>query len=126
MNNGKAIVINVLDKEHYNDCHIKGSISVPYEELEKYAQKLDKKQEIIVYCAHYQCPKSRMAYKLLEKLGFINIRAYEGGIREWFQQGLPVNGACKADYIKEPSVKPKEAEAGIKTISASELRKKLG
>lgn len=123
--NAKPLIINVLAKENYEDCHIKGSISVPYDQLEKYAQKLDKNQEIIVYCAHYQCPRSREAYKLLHKLGFKNVRAYEGGIREWFQLGLPVQGSCKADYLKEPNVKPSHAEAEIKTLSALELKKKL-
>ena len=28
------VLVNVLDKEFYDDCHIKGSINVPFENLE--------------------------------------------------------------------------------------------
>jgi S-adenosylmethionine:tRNA-ribosyltransferase-isomerase (queuine synthetase) len=29
----KLIIINVLDKKYYNDCHIPESINIPYEEF---------------------------------------------------------------------------------------------
>lgn len=120
----KPLVINVLAEENYQDCHIKGSIHVPYDELRDYAQNLNKNQEIVVYCAHYDCPKSKQAYELLQKMGFTNIAAYEGGIREWLQLGLPVQGKCKADYLKEPNKKP-QLQTKIKTVDAQELKKKL-
>ena len=36
------IVVNVLDKEMYDDCHIAGSIQVPFADVEKEAKKWDK------------------------------------------------------------------------------------
>lgn len=120
----KPIIINVLASSYYDDCHIKGSINVPLDDLEDYADELDKNQEIIVYCAKYDCPVSRQAFRLLKMLGFTNVKAYEGGIVEWFQLGYPVEGSCKQEILKL-TVKPLESEQGVETISAAELKTKL-
>ncbi len=117
-------VINVLEPQYYTDCHIKGSINIPFERLEQYAKSLDKNTKIVVYCAHYQCPLSTKAWRLLDKLGFTNVYAYEGGIREWFQKGYPHAGICKESAWKEPSI-PQKPEVGVKSISADELLNEL-
>ena len=52
------------------------------------------------------------------------MRAYEGGIIEWFKLGYPVEGPCTSDTIKQ-STKKTEPEKGIETISAEDLKKKL-
>lgn len=95
------LVINVLAKNVYDDCHIPGSMSVPLDQLETFVKDFDKAREIIVYCAQYSCPKSRQAYELLTSLGFVRVFAYEGGVREWHAQGYPTKGSCKMDYLKE-------------------------
>ena len=35
----KLVVINVLDQKYYDDCHIKGSINIPFDEFENQLQK---------------------------------------------------------------------------------------
>lgn len=120
----KPIIINALARSYYDDCHIKGSINVPLDDLEDYADKLDKNQEIIVYCAQYDCPVSRKAFRLLKMIGFTNVKAYEGGIVEWVQKGYPTEGPCKQDFLKVIN-KPLAPEPGIESISAEELKKKL-
>ncbi len=85
----ETIVVNVLDKEDYDALHIKGSISIPYEEMVAEGWKrLDKGKEIITYCKNYLCSASREAAEFLQAKGF-NVRAYEGGIEEWSKAGLP-------------------------------------
>lgn len=120
----KSIIINVLPRSSYDDCHIKGSINVPLDDLEDYVAEFDKNQEIIVHCAKYDCPISRKAFRLLKMLGFGNVKAYEGGIVEWFQLGYPVEGPCKQETLKVTN-KLLEPEQGIESISAQELKKKL-
>lgn len=87
-------VINVLPEESYRDCHIEASRSIPLSSLAVAAKQWDKNKEIIVYCASYQCHASRKAYDLLCSLGFTNVYAYEGGMREWKELGLPTEGTC--------------------------------
>lgn len=121
----KLLVINVLDKQACDDCKIANSICVPRNQLAVYAEKLDKQQEIVVYCAHANCPQSRIAWHILHDAGFTNIFAYEGGIREWFQKKFPTEGACSMDYIHAPLEKARDEDTAVKTISAQDLYKKL-
>ena len=50
-------IINVLNEETYVDCHITGSINVPYERLVETLAGLEKDKEIVLYCAQSSCPK---------------------------------------------------------------------
>lgn len=89
------IVVNVLGEEYYNKCHIKGSINVPLEQLQGIAlESWNKNDKIVVYCAHSGCPLSGNAFKLLDKLGFTHVCAFEGGIKEWCEKKYPVVGNC--------------------------------
>lgn len=88
------IVINVLPQEYYTKCHIRGSINVPLEQLQGVAnESWDKHDKIVVYCANYECSASKSAFSLLDKLGFTQVCAYEGGIKEWCQKGYPIVGS---------------------------------
>ena len=48
--------------------------------------------EIVVYCSHEGCAASKYAYHLLESKGYGNVRRYSGGIDEWEESGLPLEG----------------------------------
>ncbi len=118
------LVINVLDKQHFDGCHIRGSINVPMSRLDDFAKKIDRTTEIVVYCANYMCPMSKMAWYKLKELGFTNVTAYEGGIREWVQLGLPTEGACKDPHLQAQNPQPQE-DPKVTTISAQELATKI-
>lgn len=96
----ELMVINVLPEEMYRDCHIQGSINVPHDQIQSAAQEWDKNTEIVVYCAHQECDASVNAYHTLRDMGFANVREFPGGMREWKQAGLPVEGPCEKDYLK--------------------------
>jgi rhodanese-related sulfurtransferase len=97
-----VVVINVLEKKLYDDCHIEGSVHVPFEMLEQYAQQnLDKSTEIVVYCSNYMCAASGQGCKMLKRLGFEHVYAYEGGTAEWYQNKMPVVGPCTAHYLQK-------------------------
>ncbi len=119
----KLMVINVLPEEYFQDCHIKGSINVPLAVLGPYAENLDKTITIVVYCASYMCSASRNAWHLLHDMEFENVMAYEGGMAEWYGQGLPGEGTCGKDYLKQRHEKPEKTgkDADIKEIGANEL-----
>ncbi|MCR4336243.1 MAG: rhodanese-like domain-containing protein [Candidatus Omnitrophica bacterium] len=82
-------LVNVLKPEYYNFGFIKGSMKIPVDELDQRLGELDKNREVITYCAHYECSASRRAAEKLSAAGF-NARAYEGGIKEWKEAGLPI------------------------------------
>ncbi len=82
-------VVNVLRPDYYKLGVIQGSKRIPLNELDKRIGELDKTKEVVTYCANYKCSASREAAKKLAKLGF-NVRAYEGGAKEWKDSGLPM------------------------------------
>jgi rhodanese-related sulfurtransferase len=93
LGSGKMLVVNVLAPPAYDIIHIKGSIPIPLSELKNGRwRELDKGKEIVVHCSSYSCDASREAADFLESKGF-NVRAYEGGIREWAEAGLPMEGS---------------------------------
>ena len=106
MSNGILRVINVLTHEFYKDCHIKGSVNIALDDLRGYAQDLDRATPIVVYCAKYSCSVSLRAWQMLHEMGFSNVRAYEGGVHEWYKAELPVEGACLKDYLQGPKEQP--------------------
>ena len=120
----ELLVINVLPRESFNDCHINGSVHVPLTRLAEYAKSLDRNREIVVYCTSYVCSASREAWQLLKDMGFLAVFAYEGGMAEWFQKGLPSMGACKAEYLTKKHHEPTQV-GHIQTISAQELEQKM-
>jgi len=118
------VVINVLDKKLYDDCHIAGSICVPFMEVQKYALKhIDKDAEIILYCSNYLCTSSIVNRKQLLNLGYKNVWVYKGGTAEWHQRGYPVNGPCQSSYLKKELSPPAEKESYV--IDIEILKKKL-
>jgi rhodanese-related sulfurtransferase len=94
------VVINVLDEDVFNDCHIKGSINIPLAKLKETVQNWDKNKSIVTYCAQITCPLSKKAYVVLRELGFKRIAAFEGGMKEWKQKGLESVGKCERDYLR--------------------------
>lgn len=89
----KFKLVDVLDKEHYEKEHIKGAISLPLNDIGKNASKLLKKDEtIVVYCASFDCQASTMAAKKLISLGYKNVLDYKGGIKDYKEANLPLEG----------------------------------
>ena len=119
------VLVNVLDKEHFDDCSIKGSINIPFEKVEQDAPVLiDKDSEVVVYCSNYMCGASSAARDQLINMGFKKVYAYEGGTAEWFQKGYPVQGPSKKSYLIIKMQAPEKKEA-VGVISAEDLKKKL-
>ncbi len=128
-NKNKLLVLNILEPELYQDCHIAGSINVPLEELETYVRDLDVNREIVVYCSNYLCTASAYAAELLQKLGFKQVFAYEAGLAEWYQRGLLIEGLAKQRYLNIVVAPPKESNINdhkIKIITTEVLAAKMG
>jgi len=117
------VVVNVLDQPLYNDCHITGSINVPFDEIDLIEGKVSKDAEVVVYCSNAMCTADAAARDRMRTIGFKNVRSYEPGIAGWYQAGLPVAGPCTESYLK--SSREKHPESDDNTISTTELMKKL-
>jgi rhodanese-related sulfurtransferase len=121
------IIVNVLDADHFNDCHIKGSINVSLEQLDDFAKDLDKqKAEVVFYCSNYMCTASGFSAKKLKDMGFEHVWAYEAGIADWYQKGLPTEGPCEKPYLtKQMNHEELDQSNDISIISTEDLAKKM-
>ena len=53
---------------------------------------LNKDDEIIVYCSNVDCLSSVAVYRALIDRGYENVRCYAGGLIDWEDYGLPLEG----------------------------------
>ncbi len=121
-------VVNVLDADHFNDCHIKGSINISLDQLNEFAKSLNKqKAEVVFYCSNYMCTASGFAAQKLKDMGFKQVWAYEAGMADWHQKGLPTTGVCNKAYLEKQIEEPElDQTKDISIISTEELAKKMG
>jgi rhodanese-related sulfurtransferase len=107
LGSANVVVVNVLAPPAYEKIRIRGSVSIPRSELEAGRwNELDRGKEIIVHCSSYECEASRMAADFLEAKGY-DVRAYEGGIKEWAEAGLPMEGTVSPEqFLRERYGKP--------------------
>lgn len=120
-------VVNVLDKELFDDCTPKGSINVPMEQVDAFAEKnWDKeKTNIVVFCANYKCTASGAVAKQLLQKGYKHVWAFEGGTAEWKHKGYPTAGPCKSGYLNDFEPFPGAEEPDVPVITAEELKQKM-
>jgi len=119
------VIVNVLDKEYFDDSHIKGSINIPFVQVKQDTPNIvDKDAEVVMYCSNYMCSASGTARKQLLDLGYKKVYVYEGGTAEWLQKGYPITGLSKKEYLKMKLPKP-EGKQEDYVLSAEKLKKKM-
>ncbi len=120
-------VINVLENPEYQDCHIAGSINIPFDEFESTMVTFDKKNHYVIYCADYMCMSSAYCAKLLLDAKIEHVWAYEGGMAEWYQKGYPCQGPAQQEYLSGQSDDDHfdDESRGVPTISAEQLLVKM-
>ncbi len=76
------VILDVREKEEYDQGHIEGAILIPHEEITQKAEEMipDKDKLILVYCRSGR--RSKIASEALVKLGYTNIKEF-GGIIDW-------------------------------------------
>lgn len=127
----ELVIVNVLDKKYHDDCAIKGSINVPFEQLMAYADAhWDKEQTyVVLYCGNYACTSSGAGARQLKNKGYKHAKAYEGGTAEWLHKGLPVDGPCKSGFLKNYEVptgyEERAKEDADIIITTEELQEKI-
>lgn len=120
------MVINVLDKNYYQDCHITGSVNIPFDDFENRMKNLDKQKLYVFYCSNYACMAAPSAATSMKEAGFKNVYVYTGGIVEWYQKKYPYQGPAKLAYLQdenEPLADDDHEEVAV--LSADQLKAKM-
>lgn len=74
-------IVDVRGESEYNTSHVEGADHVFVGTLPKNLDKFDKSKQIIIHCQAGD--RSAIAFSILRKNGFKNIKNYLGGMKEW-------------------------------------------
>jgi rhodanese-related sulfurtransferase len=118
------LVVNVLAKELYDDCHIPGSIHVDFDKVSDVAKGWPKSATIVIYCANYSCTASASAARDLKAQGF-DAYEYAAGTAGWLQAGLPVVGRAESPYLHQANEQHSESMIDVPIVSTEELKQLL-
>lgn len=97
-----AVVIDSRPtKPRYDPGHLPGALNIVEPLFDKQADRLpaDKAKEIIFYCQGPACELSHSSAYKAEKLGYTNIKVYQGGIPDWEAKGQIVS--VSTDFINK-------------------------
>ncbi|MDD5565637.1 MAG: rhodanese-like domain-containing protein [Candidatus Omnitrophica bacterium] len=87
-------LVDVLSAESFVKEHIPQAISLPLADIEKRAEEVLRKDEVIVvYCASFECQASTKAAEKLIALGYQNVLDYKGGLKDYKDAHLPLEGS---------------------------------
>jgi rhodanese-related sulfurtransferase len=83
-------LIMALNRWAFDAKHIPGSLHFDTP-AELYAA-VEPEDEVVVYCSNIDCLSSVALYRDLVRRGYRNVRRYAGGLLDWEDAGLPLEG----------------------------------
>jgi hydroxyacylglutathione hydrolase len=81
-------IVDLRGASEYKSGHIKGTENVFIGTLEQNLDKIRKDQRVVIHCQSGD--RATIAYSILAKHGFKNIKNYAGGMKEWAIAGNEV------------------------------------
>jgi polyisoprenoid-binding protein YceI/rhodanese-related sulfurtransferase len=101
-----ATLIHVLPEEHFACAHLPGAVNACVYEtifLSKVAELVpDKTSTVIVYGAGGDSLDATTTAEKLTKAGYTNVTVFPGGIAEWQQNNLPLEGTHSEPGLSTP------------------------
>ena len=87
--NGGAVLIDIREREEWDDEHIPKALHVSRGRLEGEIEDLvfDPNADIIVHCGGGG--RSALAAESLQRMGYKNVSSLGGGLKAWKAAGLP-------------------------------------
>ena len=83
-------LIMALDRWAFDAKHIPGSRH--FDTPDELYASVNPDDEVVVYCSHADCQSSVSLYRNLLRRGYGNVRRYAGGLLDWEDAGLPLEG----------------------------------
>ncbi|MDP2108987.1 MAG: rhodanese-like domain-containing protein, partial [Rhodocyclaceae bacterium] len=100
-NSGAMVIDSRPTARRYDMGHIPAAINIPDSNFDKMTHLLpaDKNRELIFYCQGPECELSHSSAFKAEKLGYKNIKVYQGGEPDWLAKGEVLS--VSTVYIKK-------------------------
>ena len=92
---GTVTLVEALPAPHYDAEHLPDAVNLSGELTADLAARLapDRNRTVVTYCAGPSCGRSKIAAAAFTRLGYPDVRVYEGGKADWAEAGLPLPGA---------------------------------
>ena len=87
---GHFKLIMALSRWAFDAKHIPGSLH--FDTPDELYATVRPDDEVVVYCSNVDCLSSIALYRDLVRRGYGNVRRYAGGLIDWEEAGLPLEG----------------------------------
>jgi phage shock protein E len=89
LNSGEAVIVDVRDKDEWDEGHIPGAIHLSRGTLELDIEEKVPDTNAMIICHCGGGGRSALAAESLQKMGYKNVRSMAGGFKAWKAAGLP-------------------------------------
>ena len=88
LNKDHIQIVDVRGKTEFDEGHIKGAENIFVGTLPDNLYKMSKDKPVVIHCQSGD--RAAIAYSILRKNGFTNVKNYAGGMKEWKEMKNPV------------------------------------
>src|SRR6266571_7095442 len=89
LKNGDAVVVDVRDKDEWDEGHIPGATHMSRGTIELDIEEKVPDPNAMIICHCGGGGRSALAAKSLQKMGYKNVRSMAGGFKAWKAVGSP-------------------------------------
>jgi rhodanese-related sulfurtransferase len=89
LNAGEAVIMDVREKDEWNEEHIPGATHMSRGTIELDIEEKVPDPNAMVICHCGGGGRSALAAESLQKMGYKNVRSMAGGLKAWKAAGLP-------------------------------------
>ena len=89
-------LVMALNRWAFDAKHIPGSLH--FDTPDELYATLKTDDDVVVYCSNVDCLSSVAMYRDLVRRGYRNVRRYPGGLLDWEDAGLPLEG----EFVETP------------------------
>lgn len=100
MNQGRVIVIDLRNEDEYAAAHMKNAIHIPAKELMNRLARIERYKNDPILLVDAVGKQAGTATSKLKKAGFKDVSSLEGGMKVWFDDGMPVEASEDEDKGK--------------------------
>jgi rhodanese-related sulfurtransferase len=89
LNSGEAVIVDVRDKDEWDEGHIPGAMHMSRGTIELDIEEKVPNPNALIICHCGGGGRSALAAESLQKMGYKNVRSMAGGFKAWKAAGLP-------------------------------------
>jgi rhodanese-related sulfurtransferase len=86
---GEAVIIDVRDKDEWDEEHISNAVHLSRGTIESEIEEKVADPNAVIICHCGGGGRSALAAESLQKMGYKNVRSMAGGLKAWKAAGLP-------------------------------------